>query len=171
MPVKVDTKCGDCTAAQILLPIGVTGLGWYLFSRKKEQQEWFEKLKKPNWYTTNPAISATLDLAVVAPIGYAARLALKEARGDDRRLALALYGASLLGFSVITIPTFMYTKDIKLWAGVTALTSGLFGATAFSFYKVNNTAGLLLIPAVAWFAYGAIGLFAMAQANPTEKPK
>lgn len=41
----------------------------------------FQKIKKPSWCVKDPAIKAAVDLAAIAPIGYAAHLVFKQARG------------------------------------------------------------------------------------------
>jgi len=168
MSVKSDAVPWDDikkAALPVAVPIGILGAGWYYFMQQKDQQAWFKSLKKPSWMIENSQIVAVIDLAAIAPIGYAAHLVCKEARGNDRQIAFGLYGAGLLAL-IAGIPAYSRTKDLKCWFGVATLGSALFGATAFAFYKLNNTAGLLLVPWVAWSIYGAISLAGMLQANP-----
>jgi len=170
MPIKSESIQWDeigKAAGPTLLPIGVTGLGWYLVSQKQEQISWFKSLKKPNWVIEDTQTCAMLELAAIAPIGYASHLVCKEiiAKSDDRKLALTLYGVSLAAL-VAAIPAYLHTKDTSCWFGASLLNTGLFGATAFAFYKVNPTAGWLLAPWVAWGAYGTLSMFAIMQQNP-----
>jgi len=156
-----------CKAAfPVLLPIGITGLGWYLYSQKKEQHAWIEKLKKPNWVITCPKKMALIDLIVVSPVGYAAHLVCKEATGNDRTVALSLYGASWLA-CVAGLSAVLNTKNLNCWFAVQTLSATLFGATAFAFYKRDRTAGLLLVPLTAWLAYGSLSMAATIRSNPT----
>lgn len=168
MPVKSNDipweEIGQA-ALPTLLPVGLFGLGWYIFSQKREQELWFKSLRKPSWVIEDKQICGPLEFAVMAPIGYASHLIMKEARASERQMALGLYGAGLLTWAA-AIPAFSQTKDLKLWFGVSTLAAGLFGATAFTFYKVNNTAGLMVVPLAAWCAYGAISMFALMQHNP-----
>src|SRR5689334_18075316 len=48
----------------------------------------FQKLKFPSWVITNPAIVASMDFLTVAPIGLAAHIVCKEARGKNARLII-----------------------------------------------------------------------------------
>jgi len=170
MPVKSENIQWDeigKAAPSTLLPLGLTGLAWYIFAQKPDQSSWFKRLKKPNWVLDDEQTVAVIDLATIAPIGYAAHMICKEvvAKADDRKLALTLYGAGLASFA-LAIPIYTQTKDTSYWFGAALLSSGLFGATAYAFYKINPTAGYLLAPFVAWGAYGTISMFAIMQQNP-----
>jgi len=167
MPVKSDISWDDiCNAAfPIAVPLGIAGLGWYLYMKTKDQQEWFDKLKKPSWVVSDPTIIATIDLATVAPIGYAAHQICKGVQSTDRQWALGLYGAGLAVW-LAGIPCFVKNRDLRCWAGVTGLGAGVFGATAAAFYKLNENAGLMLVPLTAWLGYQTVGLIAIMQANP-----
>jgi len=171
MPVKADTfsinweEIGKA-ALPTLLPLGIVGAGWWWFTAKRDQEQWYRSLKKPNWVMDNPQAMSPLQLAVIAPIGYASHMICKEVSlGNDRQIALGLYGAGLLTWA-IAIPAFGQTKDLKCWFGIKALSTGIFGATAFAFYKINQTAGWMLFPLVIAEAYSMISLGAMIQENP-----
>jgi len=167
MPIKSDVDWEEVGKAAVptLLPIGVMGLGWYYCSKRKDQELWFKALKKPSWIIDDQQITGALGTLAVAPIGYAAYLIGKEAGSTERQVAMGLYGAGLLA-SVAGIPAYAHTKDLSCWFGVSFLTAGLFGATAIAFYKLNETAGLLLAPLALWSAYGAVSMFATMQNNP-----
>jgi len=170
MPVKSENIQWDeigAAAGPTLLPIGLAAAGWYFLSQKTDQHLWFKSLKKPNWALEDKQAGTWLEFAAIAPIGYASHMVYKEvlAKSDDRKLALSLYGAGLAA-SVVAIPAFMHTKDTTCWFGISLLNTLLFGGAAFTFYKVNPTAGWLLAPFVAWSAYGTISMFAVMQQNP-----
>lgn len=169
MPVKSDVSINweeiGKAAFPTLLPLGIAGIGWYWFTAKKDQELWYKSLKKPGWVMENPQAMSPLQLAVIAPIGYASHMICKEGRGTDRQIALGLYGAGLLTWAIAT-PAFGKTKDLKCWFGIKTLSAGIFGATAFAFYKINQTAGWLLFPLVIAETYAVASLAAMLQDNP-----
>jgi len=164
---KIDWDELGKAAFPILLPVGITGLGWYLYLQKDHQQS-YEKLKKPSWTISSTKALLPLDLIAVAPVGYAAHLICKSVQGNDRTIALSLYGASLLSL-VAGFSAFVKTTDMKCWLSVQTLAATLFGATAFAFYKIDRTSGLLLVPVTAWLTYGSIGMAATIRANPNPK--
>jgi len=166
MPVKSELNW-DCIykTALTIAPVAITGLKWYLFLNKNDQLEWYEKIKKPSWCIKDPAIKAALDLAVVAPTGYAASLVFKEGRGSDLQTATALYGAGVLLY-LAGIPAFVNTKDLKCWFGISALATAVSGATAAAFYKIDNNAGLMLVPLTVWMGFETLGLASAIQGNP-----
>jgi len=152
-------------AALIAAPVVKTGVGWYFHSKNQNLLDWFDRLKKPSWLITNPILTAALDLGTAIPIGYAAHLVSKEVRSNDRQIAMSLYGASFLvwmGSSYI----YIRSKNLKSWLGILSLATGIFGATAAAFYKINKDAGLMLVPITAWYAYYAVGTMGIMQANP-----
>jgi len=170
MPIKSETIQWDeigKAAGPTLLPLGLAGLGWYLMSQKPEQHLWFKSLKKPGWVIEDNQTCGLLEFAAMAPIGYASHMVCTEllAKSDDRKMALGLYGAGLVA-AAASIPAFLHTKDPSCWFGASLLTTGLFAGAAFSFHKVNPTAGWLLAPFVAWGVYGTICMFAVMQQNP-----
>jgi len=168
MPVKADNidweEIGKIAGATII-PFGLCALSSYMWSRKKDQEIWFKTLSKPSWVIGDEKVCSLVGIAVAAPLGYASHLVCKHARGTERQIALGLYGAGLLTWAA-GIPAFTQTKDLKCWFGVTTLLAGLAGATAFTFYKINETAGLLMVPMAAWCAYSSISMAALIQANP-----
>jgi len=176
MPVKTEEvnylEIIKKAAFPTLLPLGIAGLGWYVYLNNKEQTEWFKKLKKPRCASLlhdNPCLQLSLEVAFIAPIGYAAHVVCKQGVGNDRQLALGLYGAGLLVLAA-GIPAFVKTKDLKCWAGVELLAAGAFGAAAGAFYKVNKTSGLLLAPLVVLLTYQGITFLAIMKANSPSEP-
>jgi len=168
MPVKSDVFGSDwcCKPAFIAAPLGITGVAWYFYLKNADQLDWFGKLKKPTFMVTNPTLAAVIDLATVAPIGYAASLICKEAlvASGDRQTALRLYGASLLVWTA-SFPVYINSKNLNHWIGVMSLGTGVFTATAFSFYKINKDAAWMFAPLIAWFAYQTLGLMVTYQNN------
>jgi tryptophan-rich sensory protein len=148
-----------------LVPIGVAGLKWYLFLNRTDQLEYMEKLKKPGGWSLTPGARAAIDLAVTAPVGYAASLIAREARGADRQWALGLYGTGILVY-LAGIPAFLNTKDLKCWFGVTALATAISAGTAAAFYKIDQNAGLMMAPLAVWMGLETIGLARTINANP-----
>jgi len=147
------------------LPLGIASVGLYLYSKAKDQQEWFAKFKKPSWFISNPVGLSAVDLATLAPIGYAAHQICKTLPSSDRQWALGLYGAGLAVWLAGT-QVFPKTKDLRCLALVTGSAAVVHGATAAAFYKLNENAGLMLVPLTAWMAYETVGVIAIMQANP-----
>jgi len=177
MPVKQEICAWDdcCKGAfkilpAIAIPIGIVGAGWYFYSKNKSQVEFASKLKHPSWMIKDQKVWAAIDLMVMAPIGYAAHTICKEAKGQDRKVALGLYGAGL-STSILGFYAFTKVKDVKCWFGICTLSAAIYGATAFSFYKLNQTAGLLLVPLTAWMAYVGVGYAATIQPSSDSAPK
>jgi len=153
-------------ALPTLLPFGVLGLGRYLCLQRKDQELWFKGLKKPSWVLENQEIGGVVGLAALAPVGYASYLIYKEvAGGTERQVALGLYGATLVSW-LAGIPAYTQTKDMSCWFGASLLSTSLLGATAVAFHKVNETAGMLIMPMAIWSAYITLCMFATMQTNP-----
>lgn len=149
-------------------PLGV--IGWLvatfivaLFGAQFEPGEWYASLDKPSWTPPNWIFGPVWTLLYVS-MAYAAYLIWKQ-YGFERALsALALFIVQLIvnglwswfffGIHRIGLAFF---DIIVLWF--------LIAATILAFYKLNKTAGWILIPYLIWVSYAAGLNFAIWRMN------
>ncbi|XP_026494532.1 translocator protein isoform X1 [Vanessa tameamea] len=136
--------------------------------RKESEKAWYDTLKKPSW---NPPkwVFGPAWTVLYSGMGYASYLVYEECGGfkDDAVLPLSLYGGQLLlnwGWT----PIFFGLKDFKLAFIEISVLSGAAVATAASFAHVNKTAGLLMLPYLAWLAYASSITYYIWKNNPKE---
>ncbi|CAG9862599.1 unnamed protein product [Phyllotreta striolata] len=111
---------------------------------------WYESLKKPNWRPPNRAF-APVWTALYTSVGYASYLVYRDGGGFDgaARVPLIVYGTNLAANWLWT-PIFFGKKDIKLALYEMQLVNGTALGMAYLFYKINPTAGLLVVPYCLW---------------------
>lgn len=131
----------------IAVPVGLGALAGFA-TREGTRSEWYRQLQKPSWQPPGAAFGPVWTVLYVlmgiafwrvwaagAPAGpmalYALQLALNFA------WSFAFFRAHSLGWAL---------------ADIVALLVVLM-ATVVSFYRVDRTAGLMLVPYVAWVAF------------------
>ncbi|TPX33996.1 hypothetical protein SmJEL517_g03223 [Synchytrium microbalum] len=133
---------------------------------------WYQSLKKPSWTPPNYLFPPVWTF-LYASMGYASfRIydVISESPSIDPTLPLALY-ATQLGLNWVWSPVFfgMHRADL---GGVIIL--GLLGtitATAVEFHKIDETAGLLMIPYIAWVSLASALNLSIWYNNPTTTKK
>lgn len=125
---------------------------------------WYATLAKPS-FSPPDWIFAPVWTALFTLMGVSAYLVWKEAARRNVRSALYAFGAQLalnvlwsFIFFGLRSPVYAFAEIIALWAAI-ALTIG-------EFSKVSRTAGLLLVPYIAWVSFAAFLNFAVWQLNP-----
>ncbi|XP_014231460.1 translocator protein [Trichogramma pretiosum] len=123
-------------------------LGNFLITRRN-LKPWYQSLKKPSWTPPNWAFGPAWT-TVYCSMGYASHLVLRDSGSwENAALPLSVYGANL-ALNWAWTPIFFGAHKIK-WALYEII--ALWGTTAAMgvlFYRVNTTAGLLILPYLAW---------------------
>ncbi|KAF2151353.1 hypothetical protein K461DRAFT_295414 [Myriangium duriaei CBS 260.36] len=144
-------------AVSILLPVVLgSGVGWS--TRPKETQETYLALKQPP-LRPPPWVFGPVWTALYASMGYAAYRAWTVGANtfDPRTAALAKEGATLytvqLGLNLIWMPLFFrFKRPIEATIDIVALT-GITGYLTYVWGQVDEVAGWLLVPYVAWLGF------------------
>lgn len=89
-----------------------------------------------------------------ASMGYASFLIFRDGLGDQRNLALSLYG-SQLALNFAWSPLFFRQHKIGLAAiNLVALTANI-AACIWAFYPINRYAAYLMVPYLAWCSFAS----------------
>ncbi|CAH1115027.1 unnamed protein product [Psylliodes chrysocephalus] len=122
------------------------------FITKKSINPWYEGLKKPEWRPPNWAFGPVWT-TLYSSMGYASYLVYRDGNGFEggAKLPLMVYGVNILANWLWT-PIFFGKKDIKLALYEMQLVNGTALATAYLFYKVNHTAGFIILPYCLWLS-------------------
>ncbi|BES96543.1 translocator [Nesidiocoris tenuis] len=157
------------------MPVPVSALGAILlphiggwagsFLVRKHYSSWYMTLKKPKWTPPKYAFG-TIWTVLYSSMGFASYIVYKEGGGFQGKAALplAVYGANL-AFNWAWTPLFFGYHSFK-WSVIDGLL--LMVTAAFSgslFYKVDEKAGLMLIPYLAWLGLGSSFAFYIYQEN------
>merc|ERR1719154_238846 len=111
----------------------------------RKNQEWYKSIQKPSWRPPSWAFGPVWT-GLYAGMGYASVL-VYEAGAD--RTALALY-ASQLALNWAWTPIFFGMHNLKLATLEIAALWVSVAACGARFYSINQTAGLLFAPYLAW---------------------
>lgn len=116
---------------------------------------WYAGLEKP-WFTPPNWVFAPVWIILYTLMGVAAYLVLqKGAHRKDVQVALAVFAAQLvlnaawsLLFFGFHAPLLAFLEIIMLWFAI--------GITIMRFRAISGSAGLLLVPYIAWVSFAAI---------------
>lgn len=147
MFVVAEKYISDCRmdlTLSIALPVGLGGVAGFMTS-SETQGQWYQSLKKPSWTPPKSAFGPVwVTLYILMGIA-----AWRVWRAGGRDQPMLLYGAQL---ALNIAWSFLFFKAHNLqWAlfDIVALL-GMLIATTYSFYGVDQAAGHLMIPYVAW---------------------
>ncbi|KAJ8679921.1 hypothetical protein QAD02_015708 [Eretmocerus hayati] len=143
MPVKITWPA---VGAVILPNVG----GWLggLITRNN-LTPWYESLKKPSWKPPNWAFGPVWT-GIYCSMGYASYMVLQDSGSwKNAAMPLSVYGANL-ALNWAWTPIFFGAHNIKLALYELTALWGCTAALSLVFYRVNTTAGLLIIPYLAW---------------------
>ncbi|XP_073970376.1 translocator protein [Rhodnius prolixus] len=140
--------CHLAVAGATILPnVG----GWVgSLAVRNNYNTWYMTLNKPNW-TPPKYVFAPVWTSLYCGMGYASYLVWKNGGGFDGEAALPLiaYGTQL-ALNWAWTPLFFSCHSLK-WSLVDiGLLTASAGYCAVSFYKIDKTAGLLMLPYLAW---------------------
>jgi translocator protein len=124
---------------------------------------WYDGLEKPAFNPPSWVFGPVWTLLYVL-MGVAAWL-VWDRHGDRARTALALFLVQLAfnaGWSAIFFglqsPGLAFAEILVLWA--------LILATLVAFWRLHRTAGMLLLPYLAWVSFAAVLNFSLWRLNP-----
>lgn len=161
--------CDDTKKAILfsLVPGGVALAALNALANDKNTLEFWKNCKKPNW-APDLRLHGALELLTLAPLGYATYLVYKNGGIEftDTRAALGLYGANV-ALQLASIPLFK-KKDLKMFSWNCALKAATAAACSFAYYKIDKTAGMLMLPYTLWSSFCAFLTCAVSEQN---KPK
>ncbi|CAD6184304.1 unnamed protein product [Caenorhabditis auriculariae] len=149
-----------------LIPGAAAATAFAVFARDHSVTTWWSGIRKPNWAPEDVRVYSAVDLLTVSPLGYASYLVYKNGGGfdyNDTRLALGLYGANL-ALALATIPIVKNKNLGCMWKN-TALIHLTAAGAAYAFYKIDKTAGLLLVPYALWTGFYAILAYSIDKEN------
>ena len=149
----------------ISIPLAVGGLAGFA-TRDEAKGGWYASLTKPAWtppgYVFGPVWTILYVLMGVA--------SWRVWRAGGRAVPLALYAVQLalnLAWSLM----FFKAHDLR-WAMLDILALlGVLVATTSAFYRVDRTAGNMLVPYVAWVGFATALTGSLYLANPPPPKK
>jgi tryptophan-rich sensory protein len=125
---------------------------------------WYESLAKPSWNPPNWAFAPAWTVLYVLN-AVAGWLVWREVGFAGGALPLGIYGVQLLlnaGWSAVFFgmqrPDLAFLEVIGLWLSVLA--------TIVAFMPINQTAGLILLPYLAWVSFAAFLNLTIWRLNP-----
>ncbi|KAK1152154.1 translocator protein [Acipenser oxyrinchus oxyrinchus] len=146
----------------------VGGILGSLYTRT-EVSTWYKTLKKPAWCPPNrvfPIAWTTL----YTSMGYGSYLIWKDVGGFTSTAAvpLGLYGAQL-ALNWAWTPIFFGAHNLKLALVEIVILSGTVAATMVSWYPINKTATLLMVPYLMWLTLASSLSYCIWRDNPDKE--
>ncbi|XP_048468249.1 translocator protein isoform X2 [Rhincodon typus] len=141
--------------------------GWYLV--RSQVSNWYEQLKKPSWRPPNKVISVAW-ATLYTGMGYASYLIWRDLGGftDGALIPLGLYGTQLALNWAFT-PIFFGTHRLNLALIEAFFLYGTVVGTMVSWYPINKTATLLMVPYLAWLTLATALTYCIWRDNPDKK--
>lgn len=136
--------------------------GW--LSNSGYGNSWFAALAKPGFMPPGWAFGVVWPI-LYALIGIALALVLAEPPSDRRKLALTLFFIQL-ALNLAWSPIFFGGHDIRLAQIVIFAMAALAAAAAGQFLRLRRSAGLLMIPYLAWLVFAATLNSTIERLNP-----
>lgn len=126
--------------------------------------EWYRGLAKPSWNPPDWAFAPAWAVLYIM-IAVSGWMVWREAGFAGATLPLAVYGVQLLfnaGWSAVFFglkrPDLAFVEVVGLWLSILA--------TIIVFLPISTTAGLLLLPYLAWVSFAATLNFTIWRLNP-----
>ena len=135
-----------------------------VLSQSGFRNSWFAALNKPFFMPPGWAFGVAWNL-LYALMGIALAMVLALPPSPRRKLALILFFAQLV-LNYAWSPIFFAGHDIALAKVVIFLMAILAAAAAGQFLRLTKTAGLLLIPYLAWLIFAAVLNSTIEALNP-----
>ena len=125
---------------------------------------WFDALQKPFFMPPGWAFGVVWPI-LYALLGISVAMILAEPPSDRRRNALLLFfGQMVLNFA--WSPIFFAGHDIKLAKVVIFLMAAIAAAAAGQFTRIRASAGLLMVPYIAWLVFAGTLNATIEKLNP-----
>jgi tryptophan-rich sensory protein len=125
--------------------------GW--LSNSGYGNDWFAALQKPFFMPPGWAFGVVWPV-LYALLGISLAMILDEPPSERRRLALILFFLQL-ALNFAWSPIFFAAHDVALAKWVIFIMAAVAAAAARQFLKLRKTAGLLMIPYLAWLVFAA----------------
>ena len=125
---------------------------------------WFDTLVKPSFMPPGYLFGIVWPI-LYALLGIALALILAEPPSDRRKVGLAMFFIQL-ALNFAWSPIFFAGHDIRLAKFVIFILAALAAAAAGQFLRINRTAGLLMVPYLAWLVFAATLNAAIDGLNP-----
>ena len=142
-------KLSIITVIAIELAGGLSG--W--LSNSGYGNAWCDALEKPFFMPPGAAFGIVWPI-LYALLGVALAMILAEPPSPRKRTALALFFLQL-ALNFAWSPIFFAGHDIRLAKYVIFIMAVVAGGAAGQFYRLRKTAGLLMIPYLAWLIFAA----------------
>nr|BAN20198.1 mitochondrial benzodiazepine receptor, putative [Riptortus pedestris] len=147
-----------CSTLQIASAIVIPNAGGIILSRilryNAYDSKWSNELKRPIWAPPKWAY-APIWTALFSSVGYASYIVWRDGGGfEGAKLPLTLFGAQL-AINWAWSPMFFGLESTKLGlVNFTFLIPTAVGCT-YEFFKVDQTAGALMVPYLLWLGFAA----------------
>ena len=136
--------------------------GW--LSNSGYGNAWFDALEKPFFMPPGAAFGIVWPI-LYALLGVALAMILAEPPSPRKRTALALFFVQL-ALNFAWSPIFFAGHDIRLAKYVIFIMAVVAGGAAGQFYRLRKSAGLLMIPYLAWLIFAAMLNSTIETLNP-----
>jgi tryptophan-rich sensory protein len=136
--------------------------GW--LSNSGYGNAWFDALKKPSFMPPGAAFGIVWPI-LYAMMGIAVAMILAEPESPRRRTALNLFFIQLV-LNFAWSPIFFAGHDIRLAKLVIFVMAALAAVAAGQFLRIKRSAGLLMVPYLAWLVFAATLNATIEQLNP-----
>ena len=148
-----------------LISIGIAQLAGIVGSvfTASSVREWYPTMVKPDW---NPPswLFGPVWITLYTLMGIAAAMIWRQRELPEAKLALWVYGIQLVLNALWSILFFGLKNPALAFAEILILLT-LIIVTAVLFYKINHTAGLLMLPYIAWVAFASFLNYTLWQLN------
>jgi len=134
-----------------------------------KNMEWYKGLARPSWTPPDRAFGPVWT-ALYTGMGFSSYLVWRDGGGfEGAAVPLGLYGAQL-ALNWAWTPIFFGLHSLK-WSFVEILALyGAAAATTVKFFEVNQTAGYLMIPYMAWLTLASALNFTVYRKNRGIEP-
>ena len=136
--------------------------GW--LSNSGYGNAWFDGLQKPLFMPPGWVFGVVWPI-LYGLMGIAVALIVAQPRSDRRRLGLSLFSVQLL-LNLAWSPIFFAAHQITLAKYVIFVMALLAAAAAGQFYRLRKSAGLLMLPYLAWLIFATTLNASIEALNP-----
>jgi tryptophan-rich sensory protein len=141
----------------------VGGLSGWL-SNSGYGNDWFDGLQKPFFMPPGWVFGVVWPI-LYALLGISLALVVAEPPSERRRFALILFFGQL-ALNFLWSPIFFGAHDMALAKWVIFVIAILAAAAAGQFFRIRKTAGVLMIPYLAWLIFAATLNITIEALNP-----
>ncbi len=139
-------------------------LGFLAGKLGSPQTLWFQSLVKPETFPP-PATFGIVWTILYAMMGFALALVCSSWGARGRGLAIGLFVVHFL-LNLAWTPVFFGNQNIQGGLIVLGLVDVTLLAVIWAFWRVRRSAGLLLLPYLAWAAFATLLNYQFLQLNP-----